>query len=110
MIICCRCISRCNCYYIIRINQQIRKENDIKTNSQYRQFLTENADSIVKANQLEACDNCCYCPAMRTGEPISNTPFLYTSCMEKSQPYGYEDSDLKNLYLSSYGFRRFYIL
>jgi hypothetical protein len=22
--------------------------------------------------------------------------------MEKSQPYGYEDSDLKNLYLSSY--------
>lgn len=74
----------------------------VKTNSQYRQFLTENADSIVKANQLEACDNCCYCPAMRTGEPISNTPFLYTSCMEKSQPYGYEDSDLKNLYLSSY--------
>ena len=67
------------------INQEIRKENNIKTNSQYRQFLTENADSIVKANQLEACDNCCYCPAMRTGEPISN-----------------EDSDLKNLYLSSF--------
>ena len=34
------------------INKQIRKENNINTNSQYRQFLTENADSIIKANQL----------------------------------------------------------
>ena len=38
---------------------------------------------------------------MKSGESISNTPFLYTSCMEKTQPYGYNDSDLKNLYLSS---------
>jgi len=83
------------------INKQIRKENNITTNSQYRQFLTENADSIIKSNQMDACDNCCYCPAMKSGEPISNTPFLYTSCMEKTQPYGYDDSDLKNLYLSS---------
>ena len=36
----------------------------------------ENANSIIKSNQLEACDECCYCPALRTGEPISNTPFL----------------------------------
>ena len=83
------------------INKQIRNENNINTNSKYRQFLTENADSIIKANQLEACNNSCYCPSMKTGEPISNTPFLYTSCMEKTQPYGYDDSDLKNLYLSS---------
>lgn len=82
------------------INQQIRKENDIKTNWQYRQFLTNNADSIMKSNKLEACDNCCYCPTIKSGEETSNTPFLYTSCMDKSQPYGYEDSDLKNLYLS----------
>ena len=31
------------------INKEIRKENNIKTNSQYRQFLTENADSIIKS-------------------------------------------------------------
>ena len=84
------------------INEQIREENNIKSNWQYRQYLTKNADSVIKANQLEACDECCYCPALRTGEPISNTPFLYKSCMEKSQPYGYENSDLKNVYLSSY--------
>ena len=84
------------------INEQIREENNIKSNWQYRQYLTKNADAVIKANQLEACDDCCYCPALRTGEPISNTPFLYKSCMEKSQPYGYENSDLKNVYLSSY--------
>jgi hypothetical protein len=84
------------------INERIRNENNIKTNAQYRKFLTENADSIIKSNQLDACENCCYSSAMRTGEPISNSPFLYKSCVEKTQPYGYEDSDLKNLYLSSY--------
>ena len=84
------------------INEQIRQENNIKTNWQYRQYLTTNADAIIKSNQLDACDECCYCPALRTGEPVPNTPFLYKSCMEKSQPYGYENSDLKNVYLTSY--------
>ena len=85
-----------------QINEAIRKEHNIKSNWQYRKYLTENADAVIKSNQLEACDECCYCPALRTGETISNTPFLYKSCMEKSQPYGYENSDLKNVYLSSY--------
>ncbi len=84
------------------INQQIREDNNIKTNWQYRQYLTTHADAIIKSNQLDACDECCYCPALRTGEPVPNTPFLYKSCMEKSQPYGYENSDLKNVYLTSY--------
>jgi hypothetical protein len=84
------------------INQQIREDNNIKTNWQYRQYLTTHADAIIKSNQLDACDECCYCPALRTGESVPNTPFLYKSCMEKSQPYGYENSDLKNVYLSSY--------
>ena len=83
------------------INQEIRKDNNIKSNWQDRQFLTTNADSIIKSNQLEACDNCCYCPTLKVGESVPNTPFLYKSCMEKSQPYGYENSDLKQLYLSS---------
>ena len=83
------------------INQEIRQENGIKSNWQYRKYLTENADSVIKANQLEACDECCYCPSSRTGQSVPNSPFLYKYCMEKSQPYGYADSDLKNLYLSS---------
>ena len=68
-----------------------------------RKYLTENADEIIKYNQLEACDQCCSCPA-RYGnrKPISNSPFLYHSCTENTQPYGYENSDLKNLYINEY--------
>jgi hypothetical protein len=85
------------------INKEIRQDAGIKTNWQYRQYLTENADSIIRTNQLEACNDCCSCPA-RYGDnqQLSNTPFLYKSCVDDRQPYGYEDSDLKNLYLSSY--------
>ena len=84
------------------INEKIREENNINSNWKYRQYLTENADSVIQANQLEACDNCCYCPTLQTSEAASNSPFLYKSCVDKSQPFGYETSDLKNIYLSSY--------
>jgi hypothetical protein len=85
------------------INEKIRQEAGIKSNWQYRKFLTENADSIIKGNQVEACDQCCSCPA-RYGndQAASNTPYLYKSCVDSSQPYGYENSDLKKLYLSEY--------
>jgi len=83
------------------INQEIRQENGIKSNWQYRKYLTENATTVIKANQVEACDECCYCPSSNAGQSVPNSPFLYKSCMEKSQPYGYADSDLKNMYLSS---------
>ncbi len=84
------------------INEQIRKNNNIQTNWQYRSYLINNADKIIKSNQIEACDECCYCPAVKTNEQTKNTPFLYSSCVENSQPYGYQNSDLKELYLSSY--------
>ena len=85
------------------INQQIKKQANIKSNWQYRKYLTDNADSIIKYNQLEACDQCCSCPARYGNQKsISNSPFLYHSCDEKTQPYGYENSDLKNLYLDEY--------
>jgi len=84
------------------LNEEIRKNNDIQTNWQYRSYLMNNADKIIKSNQVEACDECCYCPSTKTNEQNKNNPFLYSSCVEKSQPYGYENSDLKEIYLSSY--------
>ncbi len=75
-----------------------------------------NADKIILANQMDACNQCCSCPArMDTAQSNSpnaalhtdtqdttrkTTPFLFSSCTDNSQPYGYETSDLKNLYLS----------
>jgi hypothetical protein len=86
-----------------QINNQIKQDNDIKTNWQYRKFLTNNAEEIMKQNSMSACDQCCTCPA-RYGDdqPQSGTPFLYKSCTESTQPFGYQDSDLKKLYLDKY--------
>ena len=87
-----------------QISDNIRKQAGITTNWQYRKYMIENADTIIKYNQLEACDQCSYCPTKygSANEGTPSTPFLYKSSVDKSQPFGYENSDLKNLYLSKY--------
>jgi hypothetical protein len=85
------------------LNEEIRKENKLHSNWAYRSYLTEQADQIIRANQIAACDNCCSCPATygnNSPSPPNNTPFLFKSCSDKTQPFGYENSDLKNLYLT----------
>lgn len=86
-----------------KISEDLRIQNNIKTNFEYRRFLQNNADNIIKYNQLEACDQCCTCPAKYGKDKKQrNVPYLYKSCAESTQPYGYETSDLKSLYLSEY--------
>ena len=95
------------------INEKIRKDEGIKSNWDYRRYLTQNADTIIKNNQIAACDECC---AINTNEVVqeqsqnqlpkgmyvqSQTPYLYKSCSDFSRPnYGYQESDLKNMYAS----------
>ena len=66
--------------------------------------MTENADQIIKMNQLSACDQCCSISTINSGSDNSslNTPFIFKSSSDKSQPFGYENSDLKNIYLSNF--------
>jgi hypothetical protein len=84
------------------INEKFREEAHIKTNADYRKYLINNADKIVKYNQIQACDQCCSCPAVYNSGPHnpSNGPYLYKSCGDSTMPFGYETSDLKNQYLS----------
>jgi len=82
------------------IDNILKKEANIKSNSQYRQYLIQNADKIVELNQLEACNKCGCCPYYNNNKNTSNSPYLFDSCLKKNKPFGYETSDLKNLYLS----------
>jgi len=85
------------------INEKIRENAGITSNWQYRKYLVENTDKIIKNNQVAACDECCSIPTMnQMGQHQQNTPYLYKSCSDNSQPFGYENSDLKNLYISGY--------
>lgn len=82
------------------INEKIREDAGIKTNSDYRRYLINNADKIIEYNQLQSCDQCCACPTVYGAQQNAGSPYLYKSCSDSAVPFGYETSDLKNEYLS----------
>ena len=84
------------------INERIQQKEGIKSNWQYRQYITENGQDIMKTNTLEYCYTLGLpCHQTTNATPASNVPFLYKSIFDTSQPgFGYCNSDLKNPYLT----------
>jgi len=80
------------------LNDQLKATHNIQTNWDYRQFLMHNSDNIMDGNLQQAFYQTGYTSVQ--SQPVSNSPFLYASVADKNQPYGYEESDLKNIYLS----------
>jgi hypothetical protein len=84
------------------VNESIRRSENIKTNWDYRRYLTTNADQIMKINRIDAVN------ASGHGsfevnpyeEEQRNVPFMYSSVMDTREPFGYVQSDLKDMYLS----------
>ncbi len=79
-------------------NRDIIKNNNINTNWDYRHYLMNNANSIMTHNKYNSCLN--------TG--ISNdidykktggNPYMFTSTLDDSRPFGYQTSDLKETFI-----------
>jgi hypothetical protein len=85
-------------------NESLRVNANITNNKDYRKYLISNADKIIKLNQVNACQQCCACPNLYNNnlQNAPNTPFLYKSCTDNRKPIGYEESDLKQIYLDKY--------
>lgn len=91
-------------------NSYLLKKENIKSNWEYRKYLTQNAKDIMKVNFLEACNDTGYVyptPQTTTSPSSLNTipenanhPFSYKSFNDNTQPFGYQDSDLKQIYLT----------
>ena len=83
------------------LNESLIRENNIKSNWEYRKFLTSNAQQLLEYNFREACNDAGY---YKRYEDIVNgsnsTPYHYSSATDNSKPFGYSSSDLKDLYLS----------
>ena len=80
------------------INDRIIRDNNIKSNWQYRRFITENANEILKSNFNEECNDTGYfINQLNTIEHKS--PYIYNSIDDTTKIVGNE-SDLKDLYLS----------
>lgn len=81
------------------VNNKIRKENGIETNWDYRRFLTKNGTDIMEQNYNETANDTGSTFITQT-TPSLNSPFLYKSIDENSPSIGFENSDLKNMYLT----------
>ena len=82
------------------MDKQIKEKQNIKTNSDYRAYLQNNANEIIKNNQLNACNECSSCPYINNINKNMKHPYIFNSILSNDQPFGYEGSDLKNVYLS----------
>ena len=81
-------------------DEKIKKENNITNNNDYRKYLQSNALNIMKYNQLQSCDDCGICPYHISTNNNLTQPFFYSNILENNSPYGYNNSDLKNQYMS----------
>jgi len=83
-----------------QMNNDLKQAVGITDNYSYRQWLINNGTNVINKNKVDACSDCCGC--METFKPrASSNKYLFKSCADKIQPFGYEKSDLKNLYLTS---------
>lgn len=84
------------------MNENIRQYSNIQSNWEYRKYMTENANSIIDYNQLSSCEGGSPYTGIQQQGIAQNkkTPYFYKSTTDKSQPVGYETSDLKEAYLS----------
>jgi len=86
-------------------NLELLESSGIKSNWQYRKYLTNNSIEISEQNFREACNDTGYTKRyipndMNNQNSTTNTPFFYPSYTDNSRPAGYSSSDLKDLYLS----------
>jgi hypothetical protein len=84
------------------INNKIQKQENIKSNWEYRKFLQTNGLKIMNYNTEEACYTTGLDPHIQTSKtPSDNVPFTFKGTFDTSRPgFGYCNSDLKNPYLS----------
>jgi hypothetical protein len=71
------------------------------SNWQYRQYLTVNAADIMKQNMAETMNDCGYVARYaKAPEVPSRPPYTYKSYLDNTAVFGYENSNLKDLYFT----------
>ena len=85
------------------VNESIRRSENIKTNWDYRRYLTLNADQVMNINRIDAVNMSGHGSFEVNGyeqDTHRNVPFMYSTVMDTREPFGYVQSDLKDVYLS----------
>jgi len=84
------------------LNKEIRINNNINNNTDYRKYLQRNADDIIKYNQIKATNMCSGPPAFyNQNGSVNRNPYLYKSNKDTTIPYGYNNnSTLRKVYFT----------
>lgn len=82
-----------------KANTELRDSLGIKNNYQYRQWLINNSKSVAKQNKKLACNETSQC-IVEAAQVPPQQKYLFKNCADNSRPYGYENSDLKNMYVT----------
>lgn len=82
------------------LNNALIKELGIQSNWQYRQYLTKNAKDIMRYNYTESSNDVGYFKRYEDSPNQYSVPFVYPSFVSQETPNGYQQSDLKQMYLS----------
>ena len=80
------------------LSNKIKEKENITENWQYRKYMIDNADNIIKQNQIEACNQCNSC-LYNLNNNVSDS-LIYNQNVSNNSNFGYDNSDLKNLYIS----------
>ena len=85
------------------VNDRIQKQQGIKSNWAYRQYLQQNGIEIMNFNNTEACHDLGLSTHVPTNQtPSGNVPYKFRGTFDTSTPgFGYRNSDLKNPYLTT---------
>jgi hypothetical protein len=81
------------------LNNALIEDNGIKSNYEYRKYLTDNAPELMKQNAKDSFNDIGY---IRRYTDLSHNsmPYYYKSYLDTAKPAGYQNSDLKELYFS----------
>jgi hypothetical protein len=90
------------------INDDLIQSNNLRSNWQYRKYLINNAKDIMEYNFRESSNDVGYykrpidLPNMQSNKVtnMNGTPYNFNSVLDNTKPFGYQTSDLKEMYLS----------
>jgi hypothetical protein len=90
------------------LNNDLLKQSGVRTNLDYRRFLTHNAIDIMTYNMTEACNDVGYYKRFAKAEDMgsnavaftANGPHIYSSINDNTPVMGVRHSDLKVDYLT----------
>jgi hypothetical protein len=91
------------------INADLLQSNGIQSNWQYRKYLMKNSKEIMEYNFRESSNDIGYykrpidLPNIQSNlvsQKLYTSPYNYETVLDKTKPFGYQTSDLKELYLS----------